>query len=236
MFEIYFHQIDKVKKYPTEKYENKFDDYGKINQKHLESYIKKNLASLTNSKEVKNVDKSDLLVSSDYNSLYPSAMAQLQSTWPAIEIAQAIKPEDSEDLCGLFYTGEWKSMKKTGFFKVKYHNPENLFLQHMGVIEEVFDETKNKHEPVNRFRKGDITQHLTSIDVEEIVRIGGIIKKFYEGFIYDNLNFNPFREYILDMTAKRNEYKKQGKINRICVKRLQTVLMVDILDVISPLS
>ena len=127
-------------------------------------------------------------------------------------------------------------MKKTGFFKAKYHNPENLILQHMGVKEEVFDETKNKHEPVNRFRNGDITQHLTSIDVEEIVRIGGIIKNIYEGFICDNLDFNPFREYILDMTAKRNEYIKQGKINRICVKRLQTVLMVDILDVISPLT
>ena len=110
LFEIYFRQTDKVKNHYTKKYENKFDDYRKINTKHLENYIKKKLANLPISKELNNVDKSDLLVSSDYNSLYPSAMAQLQSTWPAIETAQAIKPEDNENSCRLFNTGEWKSL------------------------------------------------------------------------------------------------------------------------------
>ena len=138
-------------------------------------------------------------------------MAHEKSTWPAIETAKAINPEDSEVYCKLFNTGEWASLNKTGFFKVKYHNPENLILQHMAVKEDVYNETKNKSENVNRFRNGDITQHLTSVDIEEVVRIGGIIKEFYEGFICDNLDYNPFKEYILDMTAKRNEYKKQGK-------------------------
>ena len=138
-------------------------------------------------------------------------MAQLLSTWPAIENAKTITPEDSEFLCELFNNGEWKSLNKTRFFKVKFYNPENLALQHMAVNEEVFNETKNKFERVDRFRNGNITQHLTSIDTEKIVRISGFIKEFYEGFICDNLDFNPFREYILDMTVKRNEYKKQGK-------------------------
>ena len=48
---------------------------------------------------------SDLLVSSDCNSLYPSAMAEEKSTWPAIETAKAIYPEDSELFCELFNTG-----------------------------------------------------------------------------------------------------------------------------------
>ena len=111
----------------------------------------------------------------------------------------------------MFNTGEWASLNKTGFFKVKYHNPENLILQHMAVEEDVYNETENKYENVNRFRNGDITQHLTSVDIEEVVRVGGVIKEFYEGFICDNLDYNPFKEYILDMTVKRNEYKKQGK-------------------------
>ena len=138
-------------------------------------------------------------------------MAHETSSWPAIETAKAINPEDSEVYCELFNTGERASLNKTGFFKVKYHNPENLILQHMAVKEDVYNETKNKYENVNRFRNGDITQHLTSVDIEEVVRVGGVIKKFYEGFICDNLDYNPFEEYILDMTAKRNEYKKQGK-------------------------
>ena len=96
LFEIYFQQIDKVKKHYTKKYENKFDDYRKINKQQFENYIKKKLSSLPISKELKAIDKSDLLVSSDYNSLYPSAMAHEKSTWPAIETAKAINPEDSE--------------------------------------------------------------------------------------------------------------------------------------------
>ena len=138
-------------------------------------------------------------------------MAHILSMWPAIETAKAINPEDSEVYCKLFNTCERASLNKTGFFKVKYRNPKNLIQQHMAVKEDVYNETKNKYENINRFRNGDITQHLTSVDIEEVVRVGGVIKEFYEGFICDNLDYNPFREYILDMTAKRNEFKKQSK-------------------------
>ena len=160
-------------------------------------------------------------------------MAHEKSTWPAIETAKAINPEDSEVYCKLFNTGEWASLNKTGFFKVKYYNPENLILQHMAVKGDVYNETENKSENVNRFRNGEITQHLTSVDFEEVVRVGGIIKEFYEGFICDNLDFNPFKEYILDMTAKRNEYRKQGKniLQDMC-KKYQTVRAVVVLDAI----
>ena len=211
LFEIYFQRLAKVKKHYTNKYENKFDDYRKIIKQHFENYIKKKLSSLPISSELNNIDKSDLLVSSDYNSFYPSAMAHIKSTRPAIETAKAINPEDSEVYCELFNTGEWGSLKKTGFFKVKYHNPENLILQQMVAKEDVYNETNKNCECINRFRNGDITQHLTSVDIEEVVRIGGVIKEFYEGFICYNLDYNPSKEYILEMTAKRNEYKKQGK-------------------------
>ena len=146
LFEIYFRQIAKEKKHYTQKYENKFDDYRKINKDHFDNYIKKKLSSLPISKELNKNDKSDLLVSSDYNSLYPSAMAHENSKWPAIETAKAITPEDSNLLCELLNNNEWKSLNKTGFFKVKYYHPENLVLQHMAVKEDVFNETKNKCE------------------------------------------------------------------------------------------
>ena len=81
----------------------------------------------------------------------------------------------------------------------------------MAVKEDVYNETKNKSGNVNPFRNGDITQHLTSVDIEEVIRIGGVIKEIYEVFICDNLDYNPFREYVLGMTAKRHEYKQQGK-------------------------
>ena len=52
---------------------------------------------------------------------------------------------------------------------------------------------------------------MTSVDIEEFVRVGGVVTDFFEGFIYDNLDYNPFENFILDMTAKRNKYKKRKK-------------------------
>ena len=43
----------------------------------------------------------------------------------------------------------------------------------MSVKEKVFNDRKNRYKEINRFRKGDITQHLTSVDIEEVVRSGG---------------------------------------------------------------
>ena len=59
-----------------------------------------------------------------------------------------------------------------------------------------------------------MTQHLTSVDIEEIVRVGGVIVEISEGFSCDNLDFNlfeEFEEFVIDMTAKRNKFKKEKK-------------------------
>ena len=72
------------------------------------------------------------LASSDFNSLSP-AMAHKDSKWPKIQTAVAIKQEHSTRLCELFDTGEWKNLNKSGFFKVKYHNPKDFVFQHMAV-------------------------------------------------------------------------------------------------------
>ena len=52
---------------------------------------------------------------------------------------------------------------------------------------------------------------MTSADIEEIVRTGGVITEFFEGFVCDNLDCNPFEKFVLDMTAKRNKYNKQKR-------------------------
>ena len=45
----------------------------------------------------------------------------------------------------------------------------------MSVKERVFNPNRYRMEEVNRFRNGYMRQHLTSVDVEEIVRLGTII-------------------------------------------------------------
>ena len=81
----------------------------------------------------------------------------------------------------------------------------------MSVKEQVFNPIKNRLEEVNRFHNGYIRQQLTSVDIEEIVRVGGFITEFFEGFICDNLDYNPFEKFVLDLTAKRKKHKKEKR-------------------------
>ena len=142
------------------------------------------------------IDKSDPFVSSDYNNLYPSARSHPDSKWRKIESSESTAKEDSEKLCCLFNTGNWKNLNESGFFKVKQYNPKEVIFQHMSVRENVFNDRKNRYEEIDRFKNGDITQHLISVDIEEIVRPGGYIVDILEGCICDNLEYNPFERSI----------------------------------------
>ena len=81
----------------------------------------------------------------------------------------------------------------------------------MSVKEQTFNPIKNRSEEKNRFRNGYKRQHLTMFDIGEIVRVGGIIAEIFEGFICDNLDYNPSEKFVLDMTAKGNKYKKEKR-------------------------
>ena len=156
------------------------------------------------SRELKRVVKSDLIVASDYNSLYPSAMADKGSKWPKIETTTTVKKkEDSARLLELFNTGEEKKINKKDFFDVKYYNPENIIFQHMSVKEQVCNATRKKWEEANRSHSGHIRHQLTLVDIEEIVRVGGFITEFFEGSICDNLGYKPFEKIVFDMTGKQ---------------------------------
>ena len=52
-------------------------------------------------------EKSDLLVSYDFNSLYPSAQADKDGTWPAIETAYLFKIYMSDTVREIFVSGRW---------------------------------------------------------------------------------------------------------------------------------
>ena len=138
-------------------------------------------------------------------------MAHLDSKWLKIESAKAVEIEDSKCFCELFIIGERKNLNKTGFFKMRYFYPKEIFFRHMSVKGEIFNDRKNRYEENNRFRIGDIIQHLTSVDIEEVVRPGGYIVKKPKRFICDNLEFTLFERFILDMTNKRNKFTEENK-------------------------
>ena len=61
---------------------------------------------------------------------------------------------------------------------MKYYNPPNPIFQHLPVKEKV------KKIEVNRMRNGYIIDTLTSVDIQEIVKIGGRVIEIYEGVVY----------------------------------------------------
>ena len=57
-------------------------------------------------------------------------------------------------------------------------------------------------------RNGYIINTLTSVDIREIVKIGGKVIEFYKGVIYrENFKISPFRKVIEKLFALRQEYK-----------------------------
>ena len=82
----------------------------------------------------------------------------------------------SDAICTLFNSGRWNEINRSAFLTVKYHNPENLIFQHLPVKEKINNPYKNsRFEEINRMRNGIITDTLTSIDIVEIVKYGGVI-------------------------------------------------------------
>ena len=153
-----------------------------------------------------------MLVSYDFNSLYPSAQIDKNSTWPKIETAYPFKKYMSDAICVLFNSGRWNELNRSAFLSVKYHNPENLIFQHLPIKEKIENPYKNNRlEDINRMRNGIIIDTLTSVDIVEIVKCGGVILDVYEGFFCHNLDFNPYTEFVTDMFEKRDLFKSQGK-------------------------
>ena len=69
---------------------------------------------------------------------------------------------------------------------------------------------KVKNIEVNRMRKRYIIDTLTSVDFQEIVRIGKVVE-IYEGVINrENFKISLFRKVIEQFFAFREKYKDEG--------------------------
>ena len=88
---------------------------------------------------------------------------------------------------------------------MKYYNPPNLIFQHLPRQEKV------KNLEVNRIRKGYIIDTLTSVDICEIVKMGGKVNEIYEGVIYrENFKISPFRKVKENLFALTQNYKDEN--------------------------
>ena len=98
--------------------------------------------------------------------------------------------------------------------KIKYYNQKNSIVQHLPV------EERERKIGINRMRNGHITQTWTSVDIQEIVKIGGKVIQINEGVIYrKDYKVSPFKKVIDKLFELRQKYKEENnEVMQLLVK------------------
>ena len=125
-----------------------------------------------------------------------------KSIYLRIETGYAYTQVMNDELVEKFKIGNFT--KGSAIFK-KNCNPKKLIVQHLPVKE------REKKIEILRVRNGYIINTLTSVDTQEIVKIGGEAIKSYEGVV-DRKKFkkSPFRKVIDKLFALRLKYKDKN--------------------------
>ena len=199
-------------------YENQFNNYRDEDVEEKEKYNNKKLGGLRLHKIIKRIELIHLLWDFDAVSLYPGAMWDENSIYPRIETGYAYTRDMNNELVEKFNTGNFN--QGSAILKIKYYNPKKLVVQHLPVKERV-----NKIE-INRMKNGYIVDPLTSVDIQEIVKIGGKVIEIYEGVIYpENFKVSPFRKVFDKLFALRQKYKDENNdVLQLLVKLLMNSL------------
>ena len=121
-------------------------------------------------KKLSKLDSNKTQMCYDGNSLYPSAMWDCESVYPKIETGFAFKPHMNKTYVEAFNNQTFnEDGDESAILTIKYYNPTDLIFQHLPIKEKV------KKLEVNRMRNGYIIDTLTSVDICEIVKIGGLV-------------------------------------------------------------
>ena len=205
ILEMYFEFLNKYEKQYAKEFDSKYDDYRDIDQKEKEKYVNRKLNKLSIHKELSKLDLNKTQMVFDATSLYPSAMWDENSVYPKIETGFAFKPNMNDVYVEAFNNQSFnESGDESAILTIRYHNPPDLIFQHLPVKEKV------KKIEVNRMRNGYIIDTLTSVDIQEIVKIGGKVIQIYEGVIYrENFKVSPFRKVIEKLFVLRRKYKDE---------------------------
>ena len=201
----YFEYTNKQRKIIEDEYDSKFKDYRDIDVEGKAEHINKELNKLSIHKKLQKLDINDVMMDFDATSLYPSAMWDQNSVYPKIETGFAFKPHMNNVYVEAFNNQTFNQEgDESAILRIKYYNPPELIFQHLPVKEKV------KNVEVNRMRNGYIIDTLTSVDIQEIVKIGGRVIEIYEGVLYrENFKVSPFRKVIEQLFSLRQKYKDE---------------------------
>ena len=203
----YFEYTNEQRKILEDEYDSQFNDYGDNDEEERTEHINKELNKLPKHKKLQKLNLNDAMMDFDAKSLYLSAMWDENSVYPKIESGFAFKPHMNNVYVEAFNNQTFnQDGDESAILRIKYHKPPNLIFQHLPVKEKV------KNVEVNRMRNGYIIDTLKSVDICEIVKIGGEVIQICEGVIYrENFRISPFRKVIEKLFALRQKYKDEHK-------------------------
>ena len=194
-----FEYTNEQRKIIKDEYDSQFNDYRDNDEEERTEHINKELNKLPIHKKLQKQNPNDVMMDFDATSLYPSAMWDENSVYPQIESGFAFKPHMKDVYVEAFNNQTFnQDGDESGILRIKYYNPPNLIFQHLPVKEKV------KNVEVNRMRNGYIIDTLTSVDICETVKAGGIVIQIYEGVISrENFKTTTFRKVIENVFALR---------------------------------
>ena len=203
-----FDFLNENEKQNAEEFDSNYDDYRNINEKKKTDFNNKKLNMLPIHKALSKLDSNKTQMNFDATSLYPSAIWDEKSVYPKIETGFAFKLHMNDVYVEAFNNQTFnEDGGESAILTKKYYNPPYLIFQHLPVKEKI------KNVEVNRMRNGYIIDTLPSIDIQEIVKIGGRVIEIYEGVIYrESFKISPFRKVIGKLFALRQKYKDKKKI------------------------
>ena len=169
--------------------------------------MNKKVNMLSIHKELSKLNSNKSQMDYDAKSLYPSAMWDENSAYPKIETGFVFKPDMNDVYVEAFNNQSFnEDGDESAILTIKYYNPPDLIFQLFPIKEKV------KKLEVNRMRNGYIIDTLTSVDIQEIVKIGGKVIEIYQGVIYrENFKILPFRKVVEKLFASRQKYKDEKK-------------------------
>ena len=201
-----FEFTNKQRKIIDVEYDSQFKDYRDNDEEERTEHNNKELNKLAIHKKLQKLDvNNNVMMDYDGNSLYPSAMWNENSVYPKIESGFAFKPQMNNVYVEAFNNQTFnQDGDESAILRIKYYNPRNLLFSTLPVKEKV------KNVEVNRMINGYIIDTLTSVDICEIVKIGGRVIEIYEGVLYrENFKISAFRKVIEKLFALRQKYKDE---------------------------
>ena len=145
------------------------------------------------------------------------------SIYPRFETGCAFTEDMNDELVEKFETGTFT--KGSAVLRIEKYNSKNLIVQHLSGKE------KEKKTETNCYRNGYKTDHLTSVDIQEIVKIGGRVIETYESVTCrENFKVSPFVKVIDKLFALGQKYKDENNdVMQLLVKLLLTSLYEEII-------